>query len=240
MDTKYFAYYIPENNSIIMNNIMNVLKEDYGLLNSHQVSSQIFANIQLNDLNISSDENINYLNSLVLVKFVSVNDIFVKRSNINRNNSRNENVNDISNGIGIINNNPTDDKNVKIMDIEYQKISSNSEHFRKKYTNSDYSKYKLKNIFFTGVQYHIGINDYPNDEIINNDENDTDLEYIFAETIIIPLVNIMNIYTSIKFDSNGNNEFNNELDKYIRKNEINDVKIINIYAHIYHLLKIRI
>ena len=70
MDTKYFAYYIPENNSIIMNNIMNVLKEDYGLLNSHQVSSQIFANIQLNDLNISSDENINYLNSLVLVKFV--------------------------------------------------------------------------------------------------------------------------------------------------------------------------
>ena len=82
MDTKYFAYYIPENNSVIMNNIMSFLKEEYGHINSHNISSQIFSNIQLNDLNISNDENINYLNSLVLVKFVSVNDIFIKRSNI--------------------------------------------------------------------------------------------------------------------------------------------------------------
>ena len=38
----------------------------------------------------------------------------------------------------------------------------------------------------------------------------------------------MNIYTSIKFDSNGNNEFDNELEKYVKKNELNDEKIKNI------------
>ena len=112
MDTKYFAYYIPENNSIIMNNITNVLKEEYGILNSHNISNQIFANIQLNDLNIPNDENINYLNCLVLVKFVSVNDIFVKENDIMNNNNENNS--------------------------NYKKISQSNEYYKIKYSLKSY------------------------------------------------------------------------------------------------------
>jgi len=101
MDTKYFAYYIQEKNDIIINNIISVLKEEYCLMHSQNINSQIFANIQLNDLNIPNDENVNYLNCLVLVKFVSVNDIFVKRSNIVSNFNRNDNVNDNENAISL-------------------------------------------------------------------------------------------------------------------------------------------
>ena len=77
MDTKYFAYYIPENTPILMNNIIDSLKEDYDPFNAQIINDVIESNMQVNDWNPIISVNINqYLNSIVLVKFTLVNDIF--------------------------------------------------------------------------------------------------------------------------------------------------------------------
>ena len=97
-DSKYFAYYIPENKPILMNNILEKLREEYDANNAQIINEQIQANIQVNDWNIFNSDNINQcLNSLVLVKFTLVNDIFIDNSTINNstiNNSTIDNENE--------------------------------------------------------------------------------------------------------------------------------------------------
>ena len=78
MESKYFAFYIPENKSILMNNIKELIQEEYGILNGQPIIERIDANVHLNDCETILGMNTNYsLNSLVLVKFTLVNDIFI-------------------------------------------------------------------------------------------------------------------------------------------------------------------
>ena len=41
MESKYFAYYIPLNNPILLDNINNTIKEEYGVINSYPILNQI-------------------------------------------------------------------------------------------------------------------------------------------------------------------------------------------------------
>ena len=184
-EPKYFAYYIPENRPILMNNIIDKLRTEYDVANANSINDQIEANIQSNDWNTVIGENINnHLNSLVLVKFTLVNDIF-------------------------INNTESD------FEKEYKKISENSNHYKVKYSNKDYSQNKLNQILFSGTKQ-------------NNYEVNDETQYIFSEIITIPLNSIMNTYVELNFNYNGVNNFDNQLKSYIKKGELNNTLIQNI------------
>ena len=256
-DTKYFAYYVPENLPTLMNNYKDYIKQEYGVINSFPIIDQIDSNILINDCNtVTSDNNSsnnnynninhnNNLNCLVLVKFTLVNDIFVKNSDVlpNRNNvnpnpvhsvhTRNdiplyENTNPETTNIG---NTATTEATTTVTATDpgttpppqltnpllsrYRQISKNSDYFNTKYLYKDYSALKLKKILFSGTQQH-------------SYEIDESYQYVFTETITIPLDEIMNLYSAINFDSNGNNVFTKQLDNYIKKRELNDSRIENI------------
>ena len=124
MDTKYFAYYIPENRPILMNNILDNLKEEYDPYNALIINDLIESNIQVNDWNPIIGENVlQYLNSLVLVKFTLVNDIFT-------------------------------DSDDETFNTKYTKISENATHFKTKYANKDYSINKMNQALFSGTKQH--------------------------------------------------------------------------------------
>jgi len=127
MDTKYFAYYIPENKPILMNNILNNLKEKNDICNAHIINNLIESNIQVNDwFPIIGENIIQNLNSLVLVKFILVNDIFT----------------DVDG----------DTFNTKYKN--YTKISENTTNFKTKYANKDHSIHKIYQALFSGTKEH--------------------------------------------------------------------------------------
>jgi hypothetical protein len=99
-ETKYFAYYIPENIPVLMNNINDYLFKKFGLENSPLHITRIMSNINNNDWYDVSSDNIHYninnnLKSLVLVKFTNIGSIFINNS-LN-NNSLNNNNNSLNN-----------------------------------------------------------------------------------------------------------------------------------------------
>ena len=127
MDTKYFAYYIPENKPILMNNILNNLKEEYDTCNAHIINNLIESNIQVNDWFPIIGENIlQNLNSLVLVKFILVNDIFTD----------------------------ADGDTFSTKYTNYTKISENTTNFKTKYANKDHSIHKIYQALFSGTKEH--------------------------------------------------------------------------------------
>jgi len=107
---------------------------------------------------------------------------------------------------------------------KYNKIASNQDLYRKKYANKDYSPYKLKNIIFSGTQN-------------KNYDINSSTEYVFVETIFIPLQDIFDKFPSIIFDGYGENNFEKHLEKYIKKNELTNTKVINILKLTNEILK---
>ena len=188
-ETKYFAYYIPENRETLMNNILHTLKQEYDSQIATQMYELIDGNIKINYSNTITNET-QYLNSLVLIKFTLVNDIFVKENDIMNNNNENNS--------------------------NYKKISQSNEYYKIKYINrGDSSNVKSKKVFFSGTKQ-------------NNYEINEDIQYIFSEIITIPLINIMNIYPLLNFDSNGKIIFQKQLDKYITSGHLTNIAIENI------------
>ena len=215
-DSKYFAYYIPENKPILMNNILEKLREEYDANNAQIINEQIQANIQVNDWNIFNSDNIKQcLNSLVLVKFTLVNDIFIDNSTINNSTINNSTINNstIDNENENIDN--TTINNTSDFEKQYKTIAENSTQYKTKYSNKDYSQTKLNQILFSGTK--------PYNYVLNDEA-----QYIFSEIIIIPLTSIMNTYVELNFNYNGVNNFDNQLNSYINKGELNNTTIQNI------------
>ena len=98
-EDKYFAYYIPENKPILLCNIKEIIQAEHGVYNSISINEQIEAILQLNDYDTILNDNIEKsLNSLVLVKFSLVNDIFFKDNMDNNNmNHADERYQDLNN-----------------------------------------------------------------------------------------------------------------------------------------------
>ena len=84
MDSKYYAYYKPNNKVELMNDIKTQLLEEYDSLVVNKLLGQIFNNINNNDTDeyLCCDKN----NFLILIKFTLVNKIFINENNIDKNN----------------------------------------------------------------------------------------------------------------------------------------------------------
>jgi len=208
-ESKYFAYFIPENKPILMNNILDSLKEEYDSVTANYLYDQIEANLYVNDWNTVIGENINqYLNSLVLVKFTLVNDVFVSP---NAGNEQDLDANeDINNEIP----NETSESD-EGFSKNYKKIAENSVYHKTKYANKDYSQIKMNQILFSGTR-------------MNNYEITDNIQYIFSEICVIPLSSTMNFYTELIFDSNGSDIFNKQFDMYVKKGDLTNKIIQNI------------
>ena len=101
MEDKYFAYYIPKNKTILMKNIKEMINDPNNIIEPHNTMNniinnmdiirdqmqkhiQVDVNINVNDWENFIAENINNnLNSLVLVKFILVNDLFINENDNN-------------------------------------------------------------------------------------------------------------------------------------------------------------
>ena len=210
MDPKYYAYYVSKHKPLLMNDIKEQLKAEYrGIINSSSIIEQVEANLYLNDWNMYLNETIHTqcLNSLVLVKFTLVNDIFIKNTEVDRE--------------------------------KYKRVIKNTENSKQKFVKRDYSHYKLREILFSGTQKPIekNSNDNNNNATNNNATNNNDISYIFTETIIINLDNILNYYIGLTFDSNINNSnsnsnkensFSKHLKLYLKNGEMENNHIYNI------------
>ena len=75
-----------------------------------------------------------------------------------------------------------------------QLIIKNTENSKQKFVKRDYSHYKLRDILFSGTQKPIEERNNEDDNN-SNSNNDSNITYIFAETIIINLDNILNYYS---------------------------------------------
>ena len=208
MDSKYYAYYISKNKPILMNDIKEQLKSEYVGINCSSIIEQVEANLYLNDWNMYLNETIHTqcLNSLVLVKFTLVNDIFIKNNEVDRE--------------------------------KYKRVIKNTENSKQKFVKRDYSQYKLREILFSGTQKPLeknsnaSSNSNNNNATNNNATNNNDISYIFTETIIINLDNILNYYIGLTFDSNINsnkeNNFARHLNHYLKNGEMENNYIYNI------------
>ena len=200
MDSKYYAYYVSKHKPLLMNDIKEQLKAEYGGINRSLIVEQVEANLYLNDWNMYLNETIHNqcLNSLVLVKFTLVNDIFIKNNEIDR--------------------------------VKYKEVIKNKEVNKLKFVKRDYSHYKLREILFSGTQKLIG--ERNNEDGNNVSSDDSNINYIFTETIIINLDNILNYYIGLTFDSNRNsnkeNKFSKQLNHYLKNGEIENNYIYNI------------
>ena len=122
-------------------------------------------------------------------------------------------------------------KNNEIDRVKYKEVIKNKENSKQKFVKRDYSHYKLRDILFSGTQKPIGERNNEDD----NSNNDSNITYIFAETIIINLDNILNYYIGLTFESNNNNinsnkenNFSKQLNHYLKKGEMENNYIYNI------------
>jgi SNF2 family DNA or RNA helicase len=202
MDSKYYAYYVSKHKPLLMNDIKEQLRTECIGINRSLIVEQVEANLYLNDWNMYLNETLHTqcLNSLVLVKFTLVNDIFIKNNEIDR--------------------------------VKYKEVIKNKENSKQKIVKRDYSHYKLRDILFSGTQKPIG--ERNNEDGNNVTSDDSNINYIFSETIIINLDNILNYYIGLTFDSNINinsnkeNKFDKQLKHYLKNGEMANNYIYNI------------
>ena len=216
-DTKFFAYYIPVNKPILMNNINTLLAKEYGEVNCIHEYNRVEANINCNDWEETIGESsYNNLKSLMLVKMTNINDMFIRNeideSKIKKNTH---------------NSSDTPEK----YDNKYILVSENTDMYRKKYNNGDNSIYKLNHPLFSGTQ--------KKEYTINENTN-----YILAETILIPLTSIFQNYQNIKFDCTSTNQsesmennFETSLNTFIKKGKLDDIRVQLIFKIMNNIIK---
>ena len=79
---KYFAYYVPENKPVLMQDILKALIKTYGTDLGKFMANQVEANLHTNDWeNLIGENLMQSLNSLVLVKITDVRDLFISGNN---------------------------------------------------------------------------------------------------------------------------------------------------------------
>jgi len=84
---KYFAYYVPENKPVLMQDVRDALIRTYGADLGKIMASQVEANLYANDWeNLIGDNIMQSLNSLVLVKITDARDLFANCNNEGGNN----------------------------------------------------------------------------------------------------------------------------------------------------------
>ena len=172
-NTKYFAYYIPENKPVLMQDVRSSLIRTYGLETGKKLANQVEANLYTNDWENVVGEQLNQsLNSLVLVKITDVCDLFIKSST------------------------------QSAEETQFINVATSSVNFKSKINNGDNSFYKARNPTFSGTQdlnYAQQIQcDNSNSNIQNKECIGSivlpELNYIFVETICISLKAIFSFF----------------------------------------------
>ena len=240
---KFFAYYIPENAPIQINDIEFLLKREYNENGGENDTTIVENNISHFDWEFTKDSNMynteSFLNSLVLVKFTNVKNLFIDS---NKDSILKGTNNTTKSPVKKVDASNSNTPNESLYTQSSKKVYNNERIINnEKYilVGNDREYYDRKMTTYCRTSYEHNLSSVFSGNTIIPD-NTVEREYILAEVIVIRVKEIIDMYR-IHFDNQPNDEhkyFEQSLDNAIKgihnisETDLNQIKIADYVSKI--------